>query len=93
MNKDKKELGPVYGVELISTLKLHGGVMMQAMPSRSDLQRAVAGNMRVVAGYEVLLSKYHGMLECLRLLLGFDHLDDLTTDIISKAIDKAEESK
>ena len=57
----KKEVGPIYGVPLIGTLKLNGG-MMQAMPSRQDLQRVRQISDRAVAGYEVLLTKYHELL-------------------------------
>lgn len=60
-----KEVGPIYGAELISTLKLKGA-MMQAMPCCQDLRRAQSQHMRVVAGYEVLLSKYHKLLTACR---------------------------
>ena len=52
------EKGPVYGVELISSLPLGKGAMTQAMPSRSDLTAIVKHHGRVAAGYEVLLSHY-----------------------------------
>jgi hypothetical protein len=59
------EVGPVYNVPLIDTLPLNGGVMRQAMPSRSDLLRAIRSDMRLAAGYEVLLAKHHDMVETL----------------------------
>jgi hypothetical protein len=48
--------GPIYGVTLIRDLPVGG--MLQAMPSRSDLEQVKAINERTVAGYEVLLSHY-----------------------------------
>ncbi len=53
------ELGPIYGVELLDSLPLGGG-MTQALPSRSDLEgiRNWRQGQRVVAGYEVLLAHY-----------------------------------
>ena len=53
-----KEKGPVYGVELIDTLPLGQGGMLQAMPSRDDLRQVQRFNERTVAGYEVLLAHY-----------------------------------
>lgn len=53
--------GPVYGVRLIGSLSINGG-MMQAMPGVDDLEDAQSRHMRVVAGYEVLLSKYHTLM-------------------------------
>lgn len=58
----RKDVGPIYGVELISTLKLKGG-MMQSMPSSEDLRRVVGFSTRTVAGYEALLSKYYKLIE------------------------------
>lgn len=52
------ESGPCYGVRLIKTLPLTGGSMLQAMPSRQDLQQVMEINQRVVAGYEVLLGHW-----------------------------------
>lgn len=70
------EVGPIYGVELLKTLPLDGG-MLQALPSRRDLDEIWKRNLRVVAGYEVLLEHYrrgqaeikrltHSLLECHR---------------------------
>jgi len=50
-------IGPVYGVELIDTLPLDGG-MKQAMPGRVDLEKVLKISERTVAGYEVLLEHY-----------------------------------
>lgn len=55
------EFGPIYGVKLIDSLPLNNG-MLQAMPSRDDLEQARKGYERVVAGYEVLLQHYHDLL-------------------------------
>jgi hypothetical protein len=59
-----KEFGPIYGVELLVSLPLDGG-MSQALPSRKDLddvrRTKINGNDRVVAGYEVLLEHYRRM--------------------------------
>jgi len=59
-----KEVGPIYGVELLDSLPLDGG-MSQALPSRRDLddvrRTKIVGNDRVVAGYEVLLEHYRRM--------------------------------
>lgn len=52
------ERGPIYGVELIETLPLGGGVMLQQMPTRGDLQWVRTHGDRVAAGYEVLLSHW-----------------------------------
>jgi hypothetical protein len=61
------EVGPVYGVDLIKTLPLGSGGMLQAMPSCDDLnnvvESGVGGCGRVVAGYEVLLSHYHRLVK------------------------------
>lgn len=54
----RKELGPVYGVELIKTLPIGGGLMIQAMPSRDDLEQVRKLNERTAAGYECLLAHY-----------------------------------
>lgn len=53
-----EQKGPIYGVELIDTLPLDGGEMLQAMPSRVDLERVREVSERTVAGYEVLLEHY-----------------------------------
>lgn len=52
------QTGPIYGVELIDSLPLGGGSMLQAMPSRSDLEQVKKISQRAVAGYEVLLDHY-----------------------------------
>ena len=49
------ETGPIYGVTLIDTLPLPGG-MSQQMASRRDLDLIVQDNERVVAAYEVALA-------------------------------------
>ena len=56
--KKTKEVGPIYGVELIESLPLDGGSMEQAMPSRRDLDDVFKRSQRTVAGYEVLLEHY-----------------------------------
>jgi hypothetical protein len=85
---DSKQTGPIYGAQLIELLKCGG--MLQAMPSRSDLQEAQKKHTRVVAGYEVLLFKYHRLVECLEFLSGFDSLDTLMLDIIATALEECE---
>lgn len=51
--------GPCYGIDLLDKLPLGGGVMKQALPSRSDLVRVRKISERTVAGYEVLLDHYY----------------------------------
>ena len=51
------EAGPIYGVELLKSLPLDGG-MRQALPNRRDLERTRADNDRVAAGFEVLTEHY-----------------------------------
>lgn len=60
MSDTEQEIGPTYGIPLISTLPLGSGNMKQAMPSRSDLKGVIEyrQGQRVVAGYEVLLGHY-----------------------------------
>ena len=53
---EQKEVGPIYGVELIRDLPIGG--MLQAMPTRSDLDQVRRISERTVAGYEVLLRHY-----------------------------------
>lgn len=57
----EKEYGPIYGVELIDSLPIGGGIR-QALPSRKDLtiltESKLSGAGRVAAGYEVLLAHY-----------------------------------
>jgi hypothetical protein len=50
--------GPVYGVQLIDTLPLGQGGMLQQLPCRSDLEKVCKVSYRTAAGYEVLLSHY-----------------------------------
>lgn len=58
------ENGPVYSVPLIDSLPLNdGSSFRQAMPSLADLKQAARVNLRVVAGYEVLLEHYVTLLE------------------------------
>lgn len=63
----KPEVGPIYGVPLLSSLPLDGSTMKQALPSRQDLddvrRTKINGNDRVVAGYEVLLEHYRRACE------------------------------
>jgi hypothetical protein len=56
--KDRIEEGPIYGVPLIDSLPLGEGAMLQAMPTRRDLERVAEMSQRTVAGYEVLLAHY-----------------------------------
>lgn len=64
------EKGPVYGVPLLDTLPLSGG-MMQQMPGREELEDVRRTSERVVAAYEVLVHHYREeqnkvyMLKCL----------------------------
>jgi len=55
------EHGPIYGVELLDSLPLDGG-MLQALPSQLDLEAVLkTGRLcgsRIVGGYEVLLEHY-----------------------------------
>lgn len=55
--------GPIYGVELLETLPLGTGVMLQAMPSRDDLKQVMRINQRTVAGFEVLTDHYRHQCE------------------------------
>ncbi len=58
-SKPTTERGPVYGVELMSSLPLDGsGLMHQALPSRDDLERVRQVSERTAAGYEVVLAHY-----------------------------------
>ena len=49
-----KDTGPIYGVPLIRSLSISGG-MIQAMPSRQVLNEVRSINEKVVAGYEVAI--------------------------------------
>lgn len=49
---DGNGVGPVYGVKLLSAMRAGG--MIQAMPSREDLEAIKGRHTRVVAGLEVL---------------------------------------
>ncbi len=60
--------GPIYGVELIDTLPLGKGGMIQQMPSRDDLKRSRTHGDRVAAGYEVLLAHYRDALKRIEVL-------------------------
>lgn len=58
-SKPITERGPVYGVELMSSLPLDGsGLMHQALPSRDDLEQVRKVSERTAAGYEVVLEHY-----------------------------------
>jgi hypothetical protein len=61
--KNAVEYGPLYGTELIETLPIGTGPMVQAMPSLADLEQVKRSNQRVVAGYEVLLAHYRDLRE------------------------------
>jgi hypothetical protein len=50
--EDGNGVGPVYGVKLLSAMRVGG--MIQAMPSREDLEAIKGRHTRVVAGLEVL---------------------------------------
>jgi hypothetical protein len=67
-----KQVGPIYGVELLETLPLDGGIS-QALPSRKDLddvrRTRINGNDRVVAGFEVLTEHYRRMAAAVRSLV------------------------
>lgn len=67
---DGFEIGPVYGVRLISSMKLPGDSceMLQAMPSRNDLEEVRVVSERTAAGYEVLLQHYRNQLDKMRRL-------------------------
>lgn len=59
------KVGPIYGVLLLDSLPLSPSAsMLQALPSRDDLQSVLdAGCVhRIVAGYEVLLGHYQRLL-------------------------------
>lgn len=55
--------GPIYGVQLLDTLPLGSGCMLQQMPSRYDLQRVERVSQRTVAGLEVLTAHYRNVTE------------------------------
>ena len=57
--------GPVYDVQLIESLPLGGGDMVQQMPSREDLMECGRRFQRVAAGYEVLLHHYHVAIDAI----------------------------
>lgn len=63
--------GPIYGVRLLESLPLRGG-MIQAMPSRDDLVQVKRISERTVAGFEVLTAHYRdkcGEVERLKQLI------------------------
>lgn len=68
MNR-KQETGPIDGVALIERLPVNG--MLQEMPSRADLERAAEHSVRIVAGYEVLLSHFREALHLLRVVVDY----------------------
>ena len=57
------ETGPLYGVRLLKQLPIGRGAMLQALPSREDLDRVSQISIRTVAGYEVLLSHFIALAE------------------------------
>jgi hypothetical protein len=69
------DYGPIYGVELLASLPLDGGPMKQALPSRRDLddvlRSGIAGDNRVVAGFEVLTEHYRRAVAEVERLRGF----------------------
>ena len=65
------ERGPIYDVQLIESLPLGGGGMMQAMPNREDLMACGKQFRRVAAGYEILLYHYQLQTDRLKLLRDF----------------------
>ena len=65
------ERGPVYDVQLIESLPLGGGGMMQEMPDREDLMACGKQFRRVAAGYEILLYHYQLQTDRLKLLKEF----------------------
>ena len=64
---NNQEHGPCYGVPLIKTLPLNGG-MKQALPTRSDLVKVRKYSERTVAGYEVLLDHYQEAMKVIEKL-------------------------
>jgi len=52
------ETGPIYGTPLIKTLPLGSSGMLQACPSRADLEQVAEVNTRTAAAYEVLLGHW-----------------------------------
>lgn len=61
------EHGPVYGVLLLDTLPLNGG-MSQKMPSRDDLNDVRQISERTAAAFEVLTSHYRNAMAKVALL-------------------------
>ena len=96
------EFGPIYEVPLIDDLPLTTGPlepgqlgMRQALPSRGDLdccRRRLRnqGGDRIVAGFEVLLSKFMKLNEaCIRLLTA-DHPDHFAARLSPSEFDALE---
>lgn len=80
VREKEPNVGPIYGVELIDTLPLGKGGMLQAMPNRDDLREIAGHHERVVAGYEVLLAHYVKLREFIR-----DRVADRSTMLTPKA--------
>ena len=57
------EIGPIYNVPLIKTLPLGTGEILQACPTRADLEQVAEVNTRTAAAYEVLLGHYQRLQE------------------------------
>jgi hypothetical protein len=57
-----EQKGPVYGVQLIDTLPLGTGGVLQQMPDREELVQVQKRSNRTVAAYEVLLAHYQGQV-------------------------------
>ena len=68
MDAIAKDSGPIYGVRLIRDLPIGG--MLQAMPSREDLELVRKYSERTVAGYEVLLQHYRNQTDEVSRLTG-----------------------
>ena len=60
---NETETGPIYGTPLIRTLPLGTGGMLQACPSRADLEQVAEVNERTAAAYVVLLGHYQRLQE------------------------------
>lgn len=62
MSDKQKEVGPIFGVELLDRLPFDDCSMFQALPNRRDLvevkKSKLAGSGRLSSGYEVLLEHY-----------------------------------
>ena len=65
--------GPVYGVELFERLPISHSTMIQACPSRSELERVHdQASARTVAAYEILTDHFREALALLKRSLDRD---------------------